>query len=42
MYGGNDINSCIFMYVDNLMNVQTLGYDFFGPQKDQSYLKNIL
>ena len=39
MYGGNDINSCIFMYVDNLMNVQTLGYDFFGPQKDQSYLK---
>jgi len=39
MYGGNDINACIFMYVDNLMNVQTLGYDFFGPEKDQSYLK---
>jgi len=39
IYGGNNINACIIMYVNNLMNVQTLGYDFFGPEKDQSYLK---
>ena len=37
-YGGNTFNSAIVMYIDNLTNVQTLGYDFFGPGKDQSYL----
>ena len=31
-------NSAILMYVDNLSNVQSLNYDFFGIEKGQNYL----
>lgn len=31
-------NSAIIMYVDNLSNVQSLNYDFFGIEKGQNYL----
>lgn len=37
-YSGNNINSVIVMYIDNLVNVKTLSYDFFGTNKGQSYL----
>lgn len=31
-------NSAILMYVDNLADVQSLNYDFFGIQKGENYL----
>jgi hypothetical protein len=31
-------NAAIIMYVDNLSNVQSLNYDFFGIEKGQNYL----
>ena len=37
-FNKNVYNSAIIMYIDNLSNVETLDYEFFGIKNDQNFL----